>query len=250
MTVEFELDLEGLKKIGRIVGETLQTLLKAVRAGVTTAEIDEQAGKLLAAAGARSAPILTYGFPGQTCISINNVAAHGIPGDTIIQPGDLVNVDVSAELDGYFADTGGTVVVPPVSNQADHLCQVTQKTLWKVIHSLRAGQPMNTVGKIVEREAARGGVSVVRELTGHGVGHSLHDEPGSVYNFDYPRDQRVLTEGLVLAIEPILSLGSGRIRQERDGWTLRTMDRALVAQYEHTIVITRNKPTVITAVAA
>ncbi len=248
MTVESEQDLEKLKKIGRIVGETLQALLKSVRAGITTAELDEQGAKLLAAAGAHSAPIVTYNFPGNTCISINNVAAHGIPGDTVIQPGDLVNVDVSAELDGYFADTGGTVVVPPAGSDAQRLCKVTQATLWKVIHSLKAGLPMNMVGRIVESEATRNHISVVRELTGHGVGHSLHDEPGSVYNFYYPRDKRMLTEGLVLAIEPILSLGSGRIRQERDGWTLRTQDSSLVAQYEHTVVITRGHPIVITAV--
>lgn len=248
MTVDSQQDLQALQRIGRIVGLTLQKMTHDLRPGMTTGELDEIGGAFLRLHGARSAPMLAYNFPGYTCISVNEVAAHGIPGDIVVRPGDLVNIDVSAELDGYFADTGGTALVPPAAPANQELCSATRSALWKAIHSVKAGAPLNCIGKAVESEARRRGFGLIRDLTGHGVGRALHEEPRAIYNFYEPHDRRLLAEGMVLAIEPFLTLGNGHIIEESDGWTLRTVDRKPLAQYEHTVVVTRGQPIVVTAI--
>lgn len=247
MSIESQNDLVNLMRIGRIVGLTLQHMRELVRVGMTTAELDALGAAFLKQHGARSAPQLTYDFPGATCISINDEAAHGIPGARVIQPGDLVNIDVSAELDGYYADTGATVPMPPVAPLQQKLCNTAQSALKQGLAAAQAGRPIYEIGRAMENEARRGGFAVIRDLPGHGVGRGLH-EPPSVPAFYTRQASQRLTDGLVITIEPFLSTRANRIVQADDGWTLRTPDGSLTAQYEHTVVITKGRPVLVTAV--
>jgi methionyl aminopeptidase len=248
MTADSEEDIAKLKKAGQVAGLALQKMKQALQPGMTTRELDDIGRKFIEEQGAHSAPILIYNFPGATCISINDEAAHGIPGSRIIQPGDMVNIDVSIELDGYFSDTGATVPVPPIANEDYHLCKSTQLALETAIASVRAGQRLNTIGQLVEEVARKNGYRIIRVLTGHGIGRSLHEEPSAVWNYYNPSDNRVMHEGMVIAIEPFLTPGSGKIWQDDDGWTLRTRDGSHLAQYEHTIIVTNQEPIILTAV--
>jgi methionyl aminopeptidase len=246
MTVENEKDLAGLKKIGRIIALTLKEMQESVGAGITTAELDDIGSRCLREHGARSAPFLTYGFPGATCISLNNEAAHGVPGNRVILPGDLVNMDVSAELDGYYADASTTVLIPPVDPLKQKLCDCTRSARRKAIAAVRTGRPLNIIGKTIEAEARRCGFHVIRDLPGHGLGRGLHEEP-TIPGFYVRSATRRLTDGLVITIEPFLSTGANHIVEGQNGWTLKTPDGSLSAQYEHTIVVTRGHPIVVTA---
>jgi methionyl aminopeptidase len=246
MQIESEKDLQGLKRIGAIVAEAVRVMAAAIRPGITTAELDQIGAAYLARQGARPAPPLVYGFPGAICISLNDEAAHGIPGSRVIQPGDLINLDVSAELDGYFGDTGASFGAPPVSLEHQKLLDFTRRALERAVHAARGGRLLNDIGRAVEAEARRGGFNVIRSLTGHGVGRSIHEEPRSVLNFSSPMEKRILKPGMVLTIEPFLTPGHGQIQTGSDGWTLKTADGAPVAQFEHTLVITPGRPIVIT----
>lgn len=248
MTVESDHDLEGLRRIGRIVAEALREMRKSLRAGMTTAELDALGAAYLQAHGARSAPQLVYRFPGATCISVNDEAAHGIPGERVIQAGDLVNIDVSAELDGYFADTAATVPVPPVTARGQKLARSAQQALYTAIPQARTGQPINAIGQAIEIEARRGGFGVLLDLGGHGVGRSIHEEPRDISCFYNRLDRRRLFEGQVITIEPFLTTGANHVVTQADGWTLKTVDGSLSAQFEHTLVITRGRPIVVTAI--
>jgi methionyl aminopeptidase len=232
----------ALKRIGGIVARVLEQMLAALEPGMTTGELDALGERALAAAGARSAPRLTYNFPGATCISVNEEVAHGIPGERVIAAGDVVNVDVSAELDGYFGDTGGTRVVPPSNELKDRLCATTRAALDAALAVVRAGERINVIGKAIEAAATAGGFRVVENLGSHGIGRKLHDSPGFIQGYDDPDDRRLLKEGMVITIEPFLSTRSRRLRQAADGWTLRGAPDNLSAQYEHTLIITRGAP--------
>src|SRR4051812_7991574 len=180
MSIESEADLIALKKIGRIVANCLQTMGSALEPGMTTRELDEIGRKFLDFHGARSAPRLTYKFPGDTCISVNEEAAHGIPGSKILKAGDLVNIDVSAELDGYFADTGGSAIIPPQSKVHLRICAVARQALENAMVEARAGARINRIGYAIEAEAERNGLTVIENLGSHGVGRALHEEPGFI----------------------------------------------------------------------
>ena len=246
MTIQSEEDVIALKRIGRIVSLVLQQMLDAAEPGVTTRELDALGDKLLAEHGARSAPRLAYDFPGATCISINEEAAHGIPGERVIQAGDVLNVDVSAELGGYFADTGGTRVVPPTNAQKTRLCHATRTALEQAMKHARAGQPINGIGAAIERTAKTYGFKVIENLASHGVGRSLHEEPEHIPGYFDPSDERILAEGLVITIEPFLSTKTRVVKETSDGWTLVGARGNLSAQYEHTMIITRGEPIVVT----
>jgi methionyl aminopeptidase len=246
MTIETHDDVVALTRIGRIVSLVLQQMLDAAEPGMSTRELDLIGERLLAEHGARSAPKLTYNFPGSTCISINEQAAHGIPGDRIIRAGDVLNVDVSAELGGYFADTGGTVVVPPSTPQKTRLCHATRMALAEATKSARAGQPINGIGAAIERTAKAYGFKVIENLGSHGVGRALHEEPEHIAGYFDPTDQRLLHEGMVITIEPFLSTKSRIVNETSDGWTLAGVSGNLSAQYEHTMIITKGAPIVVT----
>jgi methionyl aminopeptidase len=245
VTVDGDEDLAGLRRAGRVVAEARDAMVGAVGDGVVTAELDAIARDVFRRHGARSAPRLTYDFPGATCISINDQAAHGIPSPTrVLHAGDIVNIDVSAELDGYFADCGISVAVGDVSSLATELLDATRLAQRDAMDAARAGRSLRHIGRAVAARARRHGFCVVKNLYGHGVGRALH-EPPSVPSFD-DGQRTILNEGLVLAIEPFLSVSSDHIVDDPDGWTLRTHDGSLVAQFEHTIVVTRGEPIVIT----
>ena len=247
MTIENERDLEKLRAIGRIVYETLLLMQREMQIGMTTRELDDIGRANLDKYGARSAPEVTYKFPGCTCISINDEAAHGIPSDRRIQPGDVVNIDVSAELDGYFGDTGGTFPVPPVDPRIDYLCQSTRKALDAAMSVAKAGAPINYIGRAIEDVAHRNGFVTLRDLGSHGIGRQLHDHPHFIPNFHDVYDKRRLTEGQVITIEPFLSTRAQQTTTAPDGWTLKTGEGNFSAQYEYTMVITRDKPLIMTA---
>ncbi len=246
MTINSPEELAAMRTIGRIVAQTLRAMGRYAREGMTTRELDAYGQQLLSSQGARSAPALAYGFPGATCISLNDEAAHGIPGDRVIRAGDLINIDVSAELAGYFADTAATFQIGRVSDQARRLCRCTRRALAEAIWSARAGRPFNHIGRAVERQARACGFRIIRNLAGHGVGRHIHEAPGSVLNYYEPADRRRLPRGLVLTIEPFLSARAQHTVSAADGWTLRTPDGSLTAQYEHTVVITNGRPILLT----
>lgn len=246
MTIETNEDLVALRTIGRIVAITLREMIKRAEPEMTTAELDLIGKDLLERYGARSAPKITYGFPGYTCISINEEAAHGIPGDRVIKPGDVVNIDVSAEKDGYFADTGGTFVVPPSSALQDRLIHATRQALNSACAKARAGQPLNGIGKAIEKVAKQKGFKAIKNLCSHGVGRGLHEEPKEIPGYYVPGDRRMLHEGLVITIEPFLSTRSRFVEEKNDGWTLAAEKGNLSAQFEHTMVITKGKPLLLT----
>jgi methionyl aminopeptidase len=220
---------------------------KHAAVGITTRELDEYGARLLAQANAVSAPRKDYDFPGTTCISINEEAAHGIPGERRLNPGDLVNIDVSAELDGYYADTGGSFIVAPGEGDArkQKLCAATLQARDAGIGMARAGQRLNAIGRAVERVAQRNGLRVVRNLCSHGVGAALHEEP-TIRSYYDPRDDERLVEGQVITIEPFLSTKNVHVKELDDGWTLVGSPGSLFAQYEHTIVVTRGEPIILT----
>jgi methionyl aminopeptidase len=246
LTIESQEDVDALKRVGRVVSLTLQAMLDAARPGMTTGELDRLGERLLADHGARSAPRLTYDFPGATCISLNEQAAHGIPGGRVIRAGDVLNVDVSAELDGYFADTGGTVVVPPATPQKTRLCHAARLALGEAMKVARAGRPISGIGAAIERTAKAYGFRVIENLASHGVGRALHEEPEHIPGYFDPSDRRLLREGMVITIEPFLSTKSRIVAEAADGWTLEGVKGNLSAQYEHTMIITAGAPIVVT----
>lgn len=246
MSINSEKDIEGLRKIGKIVAKCLQNMQSLLEPGITTAELDSFAGKFLESHGARSAPKLTYNFPGFTCISVNEEAAHGIPGTKVLKAGDLVNIDVSAELDGYFADTGGSAIIPPKSKLHLLICEVAKKALEQAMLEARAGARLNRIGYAIESVALRNGLTVIENIGSHGVGRALHEEPGFIAGYYDKRDKRILRENQVITIEPFISSGAREVFDKGDGWTLTTPSGVFTAQYEHTMVITKGKPLIMT----
>lgn len=246
MSIETPEQLAGLMAIGKIVAETLQLMKEQVKPGMTTRELDKIGADYLKEHGAKSAPQITYDYPEMTCISINDEAAHGIPGNRVIHKGDLVKIDVSAELNGYFADAAITVGVPPLTKRQKRFIKAAQEALDVAIDAAVAGQPVNAIGKAVERATKRRGYRVISELTAHGVGLALH-EPPTIPHVYHPRFNEKLTNGLVVTVEPHITTGRGRLLTEDNGWVLRTTDGKPAANFEHTIVITEGKPLIVTA---
>jgi methionyl aminopeptidase len=246
MSIESSADLDGMRLAGRITRQILDALESRVRAGVSTAELDAVAASVFARHGARSAPALVYGFPGTVLISVNDEVVHGVPGPRKLQRGDLVKLDVTVEKDGYIADAARSVLVGSGTDTARRLIACARAAFRAAIAVASAGTRVNVIGRAVEQEVRRHGFAVVQGLSGHGVGRTIHEEP-SVPNWYDPRQQDLLTEGLVLAIEPMVSAGSAGAIEDRNGWTVRTRDGSLAAHHEHTLVITRADPIILTA---
>ena len=249
MSIDSDDDLNALRRVGRLVGEALAAMEEAATAGMTTADLDAIGASVLRAAGARSAPQLVYGFPGFNLVSVNDQIVHGIPGPRRLRPGDVVKLDVTAELDGYIADAARTIVLPPSRLVAIRLRDSARRAFGRAAAVARAGELVSSIGQEVEDSVQADRFSVVRALTGHGVGRTIH-EPPSVPNYFDHRQRDVLTEGLVLTIEPIISERPCRAVDDRDGWTVRTSNGSLSAHYEETIVVTSGAPIVLTALSA
>ncbi|HEX2889603.1 type I methionyl aminopeptidase [Vineibacter terrae] len=247
MTIETEEQLERLRRIGGIVAAVCRLMGSRLEPGMTTRELDEIGRAALEREGSRPAPSLMYGFPGATCISVNHAVAHGVPDDTRLAPGDMVNIDVSAERDGVFADTGASFVVPPARADQERLCRSTRKALNRAVQAVRPGRRLNIIGHTIERTASADGYTVIRNLGSHGVGDSLHDEvPGFIPGYYDRDDRRIMTQGLVFTIEPFLSTGATQADEQGDGWTLATAPGIMTAQYEHTLVVGRRGAIVVT----
>ncbi len=247
MSITSAEQFEKLRACGMIVGKALRAMAAEVRAGITTAELCEIGSRVLAAHGARSSPPMVYGFPGDVCISVNDEVVHGIPGSRVIQCGDLVKLDLTAEKEGYHTDSAVSIEVLPArpNTRARELAHCAERAFRQALVAARVGNRTRDIGRAVEREVRRRGFHVVRELGGHGIGRTIH-EPPSVPNYADFSAQHKLTDGLVITIEPIIAAGTGNVSLDRDGWTYRTTDRSLSAHYEHTIVITRGEPVLLT----
>jgi methionyl aminopeptidase len=246
MSIKTTAELEKLKVIGKIVRTTLNAMTAAVRVGITTAELDQIALRVLKGHGAEPAPPKVYGFPGSACISVNDEAIHGIPGSRVLREGDLVKLDLVAEKDGFFADAAVTVRVGNVSETADALVRSAESAFKQAARVARAGYRAYDIGGAIAREVRSYGFNVMPDLGGHGVGRTIH-EPPTIPNWYDKTCRARLAEGLVIAVEPIVTTGSGRAVLMPDRWTVRTGDRTLSAHYEHTIVITKGDPIVLTA---
>jgi len=247
MTISNDDELEALKDIGAIVARALAAMGKALEPGMTTAELDAIGREFLERHGARPAPELAYDFPGATCISVNEEIAHGIPGERRILAGDLVNIDVSAEKDGFYGDTGASFAVPPVKPRVERLCRDGKRALWAGIGQVGAGRPLAGIGQAVGRFAEKNGYTLVRNLASHGVGRSLHEEPAEIATWPDHRERRTISNGLVFTVEPFLSLGADwSDHGPRDRWTLYSEPQAPTVQYEHTVVATPRGAIVLT----
>ena len=247
LTIRNGEELRGILRAGTVVKSALDAMKQAVGAGVTTQALDDLCAEVFERRGARSGPQLAYGFPGVSCISINEEAVHGIPGEArMIRDGDLVKLDVVAELDGYFADAAITVPVGSASPTKLSLARCAESALRNAIEVARAGRPINHIGRAVQTEVERDGFSVIPELGGHGVGRAVHEDP-FVPNYYTPWHSELLWPGLVIAVEPVISGGTGVSVTADDGWTIRTADGSPSAHFEHTIVITRGDPIVVTS---
>jgi methionyl aminopeptidase len=246
VTIGSETELQGMRRVGKLVARTIAHMRSQVRVGVTTAQLDDAAARFARGEGARSAPQLAYDFPGFTCISVNEEIVHGVPGPRALAPGDVVKLDVTLELDGFMADSAVTVIVPPGSLEAQRLQRAARLAFNKGLAAARIGQRLSDVGGAVEAAARREGAVVIRELVGHGIGRRIHEQP-DVPNWADPEARQVLREGLVIALEPMLAGAASRVVEEDDGWTLRTHNRVLAVHHEHTIVIRQGAPLVLTA---
>jgi len=248
MSIRSDKELAQLRLIGRIVRKALDSMAAAVRPGITTGELNDIGSRVLSTEGARSAPPFVYGFPADVCISVNEEAIHGIPGTRVLYEGDLVKLDLAAEKNGFYADAAVTVAVGAASQTAKALIRAAENAFGEATRAARVGYRVYDIGRAVEREVKRRGFSVLRDLCGHGVGRGIHEEP-SVPNYHDPRSRGRLNEGLVITIEPIIAAGKGRASLQPDRWTVVTDDGSLTAHYEHTIVITRGEPILLTAAA-
>lgn len=245
MIAKTEEDINGLKEIGKICGSIRDELVRRAKPGITTRELDEIAGELFEKAGAVSAPKGEYDFPGYTCISVNEEVAHGIPGKRALKEGDLINIDVSGSKNGYFADTGISVVVGKGDEILTKICAVAKEAFEEGLKKAKPGSKKSGLGKAVFRTAKQNGLTVIKNLTGHGIGRTIHEAPDHIYNYNEPWDDELLKEGMVIAFEPFISTKDEEVYQLDDGWTYVT-DNSFVAQYEHTLIITKNGPVVIT----
>ncbi|MEO5997292.1 MAG: type I methionyl aminopeptidase [Chitinophagaceae bacterium] len=247
MSIKSDIDLEGMQKISKAVATTLKKMREYARPGMSAKELDEYGGLLLSEWGAASAPKVTYGFPGWTCISVNNEIAHGIPSDKkLFKEGDLVNIDVSAELNGYWSDNGGSFVLGQDIHNQQPLVNASKKILHTAILQINAGVRIAEIGRIIETEAKKLKYQVIRNLVGHGVGRSLHEEPFEIPCYYDGLNPGRFKKNSVVAIETFISTRATQAREKGDGWTYITKDGSFVAQHEHTIIVTEGKPIILT----
>lgn len=247
MSITNESELIGMKRASEAVAFTLREMSHYARPGMTTKELDDYGGQILNDLGAKSAPYVTYGFPGWTCISVNNEFCHGIPSDKrILMEGDLINIDVSAELNGFWSDNGNSFVLGEDINQHQKLVDASKEILHKAIYNIKSGVRISDIGHLIETEAKKRGYRVIKNLTGHGIGRSLHEEPAEIANFRDRFNMSRFRKNSVVAIETFISTTSTYAETLKDGWTMVGNRGGFMAQHEHTIVITDGHPIVLT----
>lgn len=246
MIVKSKIEIEKLKKIGTIVADTLVYMKNKACVGMTTLELDQLGHEFLKKHNANSAPQLMYKFPGATCISINHHIAHGIPTNIKIKNGDLINIDVSAELDGFFGDTGGSFIIGEANEELSNLCEATKLAMYEGIKSAKANHKISNIGLAISQVAKKHNLSIIENLGSHGVGLSLHEEPKFIPPYFDKNDHRILQPGQVITVEPFLSNGANYAREAKDGWTLYIDKNKRAAQFEHSIIVTEAEPIILT----
>lgn len=249
MIIKTDEEYQGMKEIGQICGRVLKETIQFAKVGMTTKEVDDFAGKKLEEYGAVSAPISEYDFPGYTCISINEEVAHGIPGSRVIESGDIVNIDVSATKNGFYADTGLSFIAGESTNEKkQRVIDVCEMAFEEAMKKVKPGAKVSQIGRAVHNTARKNGLTVIKNLTGHGIGRSLHEDPKHVMNYFDPADKSILREGMVLAIEPFISSNATLVTDGKDDWAFETKDGSFVAQKEHTVLVTKDGPVLLTEV--
>ncbi len=247
MSISTEEELAGMQKVSEAVACTLKEMRNYARPGMTTKHIDDYGATILADFGAKSAPLLTYRFPGCTCISVNNEVCHGIPNDhRQLKEGDLVNIDVSAELNGFWSDNGGSFVLGEDVHHHQKLINASKEILHKAIFNIKGGVRISDIGHLIETEAKKRGYKVIKNLAGHGIGRSLHEEPSDIANYKDRYNLTRFKRNAVVAIETFISTASTYAETLNDGWTMVGNKGGFVAQHEHTIVVTDGKPIILT----
>ncbi|MBK6263960.1 type I methionyl aminopeptidase [Marivirga sp. S37H4] len=248
MSITKESELIGMQKISEVVGTTLKLMRAYAKVGMSTKELDEYGGSILKSYGAKSAPYETYGFPGYSCISVNEEAAHGIPSaKKILKEGDLINIDVSAELNGFWSDNGGSFVLGKDIHHHQPLVDASRQILQKAIQNIKGGVKIADIGDIIETEAKKSGFKVLKNLAGHGVGRSLHEEPENILNYRVKANRERFQKNTTVAIETFISTTSSYAVELNDGWTLVGNKGGYVTQHEQTILITDHAPVILTA---
>lgn len=248
MSITKEAELTGMQRASEAVALTLKKMIAYAQPGMSTKALDEYGARLLNEFGARSAPYLTYGFPGHTCISVNNEFCHGIPSEKrILKEGDLVNIDVSAELNGFWSDNGSSFVLGNDLNQHQKLVEASKQILHKAISNIKGGVRISNIGHIIETEAKKRGYKVIKNLTGHGVGRSLHEEPLEIANYRNRHNAERFKKNAVVAIETFITTASTYADTLQDGWTMVGNKGGFMAQHEHTIMVTGEQPIILTA---
>lgn len=247
MSIKQEFELIGMQKASEAVAYTLKEMSKYAQPGMSTKELDIYGARILSEFGANSAPFLTYGFPGYCCISLNNEFCHGIPSDKrILKEGDLVNIDVSAELNGFWSDNGSSFVLGEDINHHQELVDASKFILKKAIDNIKGGVRISDIGHLIETEARKRGFKVIKNLCGHGIGRSLHEQPDELLNYKNRFDQRRFKKDSVVAIETFISTTSTHANTLNDGWTMVGNNGGFMAQHEHTIVVTDGNPLILT----
>jgi len=249
MIIQTEEELQGMKRVSEAVAVTLQKMKAYTQIGMSTKDVDEHGRQLLEHLGAKSAPFETYGFPGYSCISVNNEFAHGVPSDKVIlKDGDIINIDVSAELGGFWSDNGCSFIVGQDLQGLQPLIDKSKDILLAAIAQISGGTKIADTGKLIETRAKKAGYTVIRDLGGHGVGRSLHEAPDGIMNYYDRHDNfRRFRKDTVVAIETFISTRSTFVEKAPDGWGFTGNNGGFVAQHEHTILITAGKPIILTA---
>ncbi|WP_147677260.1 type I methionyl aminopeptidase [Algibacter pacificus] len=248
MSITTESELIGMKKISEVVGTTLKLMRAYAKVGMSTKELDNYGGTILRRYGAKSAPYETYGFPGYSCISVNEEAAHGIPSNKkILKEGDLINIDVSAELNGFWSDNGGSFILGKDIHNHQPLVNASKNILHKAISRIKGGVKISEIGYLIETEAKKSGFKVIKNLAGHGVGRSLHEEPENILNYRVKSNCERFKKNTTVAIETFIATKSTVAVELNDGWTLVGNQGGYVTQHEQTILVTDNYPVILTA---
>lgn len=247
MSITSQAELAGIRKAGEAVAMTLRAMQDFARPGMSTATLDQYGAQLLQSRGARSAPASTYGFPGATCISVNQQAAHGIPSSQkIIREGDLINIDVSAEVNGFYADNGASFVVGNDIYGHNSLVNASREILKEAVQRVHGGMRIADLGEFIESAARKRGYQTIKNLVGHGIGRSLHEAPHEIPCFNDRSNTARFKKNSVVAIETFISTKARYVYEMNDGWTYASRDGSFVAQHEHTLIITDEAPIIVT----
>lgn len=237
ITIKSEREIELMRKVGKLAAQCLKEMGALVKEGVRPTEIDRACREWTARHDAIPAPLNYKGFPASLCVSVNDVVCHGIPNDRPFKKGDIVNLDVTPILNGYHGDTNATFVVGEVPEKVSAFVRTAYEAMWAGIKQVRPGNTVGDIGFAIETLVRARGFSVVREYCGHGIGRNFHEDP-VVMHVGKPKHGVILKAGMTFTIEPMINMGAAQTRLDQDGWTARTVDGSLSAQFEHTVLVT------------